>query len=75
MLVLGRKPGERLVIGTDVTITVLAVKGKNVRLAVQAPDDLLILRSDLAFSQDDVDEARDVDKPRFRKKTSLPIKG
>ena len=61
MLVLSRKSGEQIVIGDDVAITVVAVNGKNVRLAVQAPDDVLILRSELAFSQGDVDEARDAD--------------
>jgi carbon storage regulator len=38
MLVLSRKPGERVVTGDNVTITVVAVKGSVVRLAVQAPD-------------------------------------
>ena len=72
MLVLSRKPGERVVIGDDVTITVVAVKGSVVRLAVQAPDDVRILRSELAFSQDDVDEPRVV-HPYFRAARSLPI--
>jgi carbon storage regulator len=73
MLVLSRKPGERIVIGDNVTITVVAVKGSVVRLAVQAPDDVRILRSELTFSQDDVDEPRDAVHPHFRATRSLPI--
>ena len=71
MLVLGRTPGEKVVIGDDVTITVLAVKGSIVRLAVQAPNDVLILRSELTLLQEDLD----ADRQHFRAKTSLPIQG
>ena len=37
MLVLSRKPGEKVVIGGGITVTVVSVKGNKVRLAFTAP--------------------------------------
>jgi len=39
MLVLSRKPGENVVIGNDITITVVEVTGNRVRIGIEAPDD------------------------------------
>lgn len=47
MLILQRKEGESVHIGEDVEITVLAVEAGRVRLAIQAPRDVTILRSEL----------------------------
>ena len=47
MLILQRKPGESLVIGEDISITVVSVEGGRVRLAISAPQDIPILRSEL----------------------------
>jgi carbon storage regulator len=47
MLVLSRKPGEKIVIGDDITLTVVRVQGNQVRLAIDAPDDVRILRGEL----------------------------
>lgn len=48
MLILGRKAGESLTIGGDISITVLSVdSGGNVSLGIQAPKEMLILRSEL----------------------------
>jgi carbon storage regulator len=47
MLILQRKAGESLMIGDDVTISVLSVDGARVRLAISAPKDTRILRSEL----------------------------
>ena len=44
MLILTRRVGETLVIGDDVTVTVLGVKGNQVRLGVNAPRDLPVHR-------------------------------
>jgi carbon storage regulator len=48
MLVLTRKPGEKVLIGDGIGVTVAEVKGNKVRLAFEAPDDVLILRAELA---------------------------
>jgi carbon storage regulator len=47
MLVLSRKQGERLNIGDDVTITVLEVRGRRVRLGIKAPDHVHVMRAEL----------------------------
>ncbi len=47
MLILQRKVGESLVIGEDITISVVAVDGSRVRLAISAPENVSILRSEL----------------------------
>jgi carbon storage regulator len=47
MLVLSRRPGERIVIGTDIEIVVLDLDGGQVRLGVEAPREVPVLRSEL----------------------------
>jgi len=47
MLVLSRKPGESFVIGDDVTITVLEVRGDVVRVGIDAPRSVLVQRAEL----------------------------
>lgn len=47
MLVLSRKPGERIHIGNDITITVLEINGKLARIGVEAPRNIDILRSEI----------------------------
>jgi carbon storage regulator len=53
MLVLSRKPGEKVVIGSGITLTVVEVQGSRVRLAFAAPDQVRILRAELACRRDD----------------------
>jgi len=52
MLVLSRKPGETVVIGGGITVTVVCVIGTKVRLAFDAPDHVRILRAELLGWQD-----------------------
>ena len=47
MLILQRKAGESLMIGDDITIQVISVDGTRVRLAISAPDNVPILRTEL----------------------------
>lgn len=47
MLVLTRKIGEGIVIDDDVTITVVEVKGGNVRIGIDAPKDKKIYRQEI----------------------------
>ncbi len=48
MLVLSRKPGEKVLIDHSIEVTVAAVRGNRVRLAFEAPDAVRILRAELA---------------------------
>lgn len=52
MLILQRRPGESLRIGEEIEITVVAIEGGKVRLAVSAPKDVTILRSELIGARD-----------------------
>ncbi len=47
MLVLSRKPGEKILIGDKISITVVRIAPGIVRIGVEAPDDLPILREEL----------------------------
>lgn len=47
MLVLSRKRNETVWIGDEIVVKVAGVKGGTVRLAVQAPEDIVVLRGEL----------------------------
>lgn len=47
MLILTRRVGETLVIGDDVSITVLGVKGNQVRVGINAPKDVSVHREEI----------------------------
>lgn len=47
MLILTRRVGESLMVGDDVTITVLGVKGNQVRIGVNAPKDVGVHREEI----------------------------
>jgi carbon storage regulator len=50
MLVLSRKEGERIVIDGQIVVTVLQVRGNQIRLGIDAPRDVPIRRSELEGS-------------------------
>lgn len=54
MLVLSRKPGERIVIGDDVKITIVRIGPNTVRVGIEAPREMNIVREELCLQ----DEAR-----------------
>lgn len=47
MLVLSRKQGEKIVIGPNITLVVVGVQGDRVRLGIDAPPEVPILREEL----------------------------
>ena len=47
MLILTRRVGETVVIGEDVSVTVLGVKGNQIRLGISAPKDVAVHRQEI----------------------------
>ena len=47
MLILTRRIGETLMVGDEVTVTVLGVKGNQVRLGINAPKDVSVHREEI----------------------------
>ena len=47
MLILTRRIGEQLLIGNDIKVVVLSIKGNQIRIGIDAPDDVKIMREEL----------------------------
>lgn len=64
MLVLTRKPGEALLIGEDIKVTVLSVRGNLVRVGIDAPRSVPVHRQEVyARIQREKSQASAVDAP------------
>ncbi len=48
MLVLTRKPSEQILIGKDITVTIVRIDGNKVRIGIEAPGNVTITRRELA---------------------------
>lgn len=53
MLVLSRKSGQQIVIGNDVVVSILGIAGNRVRIGIEAPESVHIVRSELELFVDD----------------------
>lgn len=47
MLILARRPGESLYVGDSIRITVLSLQGKQVKLGIELPDDMIVHREEV----------------------------
>lgn len=75
MLVLSRKPGERIVIGDGIEVMVLEVRGDRVRLGFTAPKDVAIHRQEVAARIEREQEAANkLAQLRLSKPLELPGK-
>ena len=57
MLVLSRKPGERILIGDKICVTVVKIGHGGVRIGVEAPPELAVVREELAQELDRAEQA------------------
>jgi carbon storage regulator len=48
MLVLSRKSGEKVLLGGEITITLLEIQGNRVRIGIEAPGQVAVLRAELS---------------------------
>ena len=64
MLAMSRKPGEKVVIGNGITLTVVEVRGNRVLLAFDAPEQVRILRAELACRKGEPLDANLDGRPR-----------
>jgi carbon storage regulator len=53
MVVLSRKLGEKVIIGDDITITVVQVNGNHVQIGIDAPDKVCIQRAEILRKPDE----------------------
>jgi len=51
MLILTRRPGESIQVGEDIEISVLEIRGNQVRIGINAPAEVLVLRSELVTTK------------------------
>jgi len=65
MLILTRRVGETVMIGEDVTVTVLGVKGNQVRIGVSAPRDVAVHREEIfeRIKREEAGEPEPTDEP------------
>ena len=61
MLVLSRKVGERLWIGDNIAITIVKVSGGGVRIGIEAPTEMPVIREELKLRLEAERAATDVD--------------
>lgn len=63
MLVLSRRERQRIKLGDSIVVTVVRVSGDKVRLGIEAPADVLVLRDELEpFEAEDVERAPTVEQ-------------
>ena len=72
MLVLSRKTRQQIRIGDDITVTILLVKGQVVRVGVEAPREVRVLRAELPVFDEPV-APNPVSRPERAKRAASPV--
>lgn len=77
MLVLNRKPGESIMIGDDIEVTVVSVEENKVKLSVQAPKEVPVYRREIfdAIKEENIRAARSASQLGKKLGEMLPREG
>ena len=67
MLVLSRKESEKIILGDEIVLTIVRVSGDRVRIGIQAPKDMLILRQELETNEIEISSSNDANQSNQRK--------
>ncbi|MEM7782788.1 MAG: carbon storage regulator [Planctomycetota bacterium] len=70
MLVLSRKVGERIWIGDEIAVTVVRITGGGVRLGIEAPAEMPVIREELKLKLDQMEEPKDDHPPTIKFRSS-----
>ncbi|HEY1602422.1 MAG TPA: carbon storage regulator [Pirellulales bacterium] len=70
MLVLSRKTRQQILIGDNITVTILLVKGQVVRVGIEAPRDVRVLRAELPVFEDEPTAVAPAPRPVKAKRSS-----
>ena len=62
MLILTRRVGETLMVGDDITVTILEAKGNQIRIGVNAPKDIAVHREEI-YQRIQQDQEKDLPEP------------
>ncbi|KUK40820.1 MAG: carbon storage regulator CsrA [Clostridia bacterium 62_21] len=57
MLVLTRKPSQSILIGDDIIVKVIEIRGGQIRLGIEAPENVTVLREELRRPKENSEEA------------------
>jgi carbon storage regulator len=60
MLILTRRKDETILIGENISIKVVEIRGRQVRLGIDAPADILVLRGEMKLQEGDKDVEEEV---------------
>jgi len=63
MLVLSRKESQRIRLGDSIVVTIVKIGGDKVRVGIEAPDDVLVLRDELEAWDERKPAATDPEEP------------
>lgn len=58
MLILNRSPGDRILVGDDIVVVITEIKGSHVKIGIEAPDAMPIVRGELKNNADTESEER-----------------
>lgn len=73
MLVLTRKSQEKIQIGENITVTILRVKGQAVRVGIDAPRDVRVIRTELPVHDEAEIDERPQPASKLQLKSSAPL--